>query len=201
MKLKSHIIIANMIVDILEKQIDIKVDRDSLELGAVYPDMNLPKRVRIHNLKQVYNNYNIQTRNFINKNKNRLGVSFSLGMLSHYVCDTFCLAHNMKMRNFNDFKRHVRYENALSDYLVHYKIGTNVIDDVVDNLMRCTEFDIYNFLGEYKKEYLQKANFEDYSNQFIQDIEYSIVCSTAVMLGFICELENAQCAAVEVLHV
>lgn len=38
MKLKSHISIANTVADLLEAQMDIKIDRDSMELGAVYPD-------------------------------------------------------------------------------------------------------------------------------------------------------------------
>ena len=201
MKLKSHVILANHIADIIEEQIDIKIDRDMLELGAISPDMQIKKRIKIHNLKQVYNNYSIQTENIINKNKNKWGVSFSLGMLSHYVCDSFCLAHNMKMRSYKDFKTHVKYENGLSDAIAKYKLGSNVIDQIEENFYRHKHFDIHDFLDGHKKKYLENADFGNSENQFISDIEHSIFCSVIVILGFISELENAQCPAVEVLHI
>jgi len=201
LNLKSHIILANHIADIIEEQIDIKIDRDMLELGAISPDMQIKKRIKIHNLKQVYNNYFIQTENIINKNKNKWGVSFSLGMLSHYVSDSFCLAHNMPMRSFKDFKTHVKYENRLSDEIAKYKLGSNVQDKVQENFYKYQNFDIYDFLDGHKDNYLKNADFVDFENQFISDIEHSIFCSVIVILGFISELETAQCPAVEALHI
>ncbi|HCX64929.1 MAG TPA: hypothetical protein DHN33_06935, partial [Eubacteriaceae bacterium] len=76
MKLKSHIKIAKMIADLLEQHMNVKIDRDSMELGAVYPDMQLIRRMRIHNSKKVCQNYEVQSRNFINRT-NRLSFSFS----------------------------------------------------------------------------------------------------------------------------
>lgn len=201
MKIKSHITLANHIADIIEEQIDIKIDRDMLELGAISPDIHLRKRVRIHNLKQVYNNYNIQTENIINKNKNKWGVSFSLGMLSHYVCDSFCLAHNMSMRSISDFRAHVKYENGLSAAIDSFELTPNVHEKVQENFYRHINFDIHDFLDGYKKNYLENADFENVENQFTTDIEHSIFCSVIVVLGFISELEKAECPAVEVLHV
>ncbi|WP_152801387.1 zinc dependent phospholipase C family protein [Alkalibaculum sporogenes] len=200
MNLKSHIILANHTADIIEDQIDIKLDRDTLELGAVYPDLHIRKRVRIHNLKQVYNNYFMQTENIINKNKNKWGISFSLGMLSHYVCDSFCLAHNMKMRSINDFKVHRRYENKLSEVVHSYKLDDNVKHRINENFERCMDFDIYDFLGETQTGYIQNANFKTFENQYNKDIEHSIFCSAIVMVGFIYELEKAQSPAVEILY-
>lgn len=192
---------ANHIADILEEQIDIKIDRDMLELGAISPDIHIRKRIRIHNLKQVYNNFSIQTENIINKNKNKWGVSFSLGMLSHYVCDSFCLAHNMRMRSINDFRTHVKYEKRLSDIIANYKLSTNVNDKVQQNFYRHINFDIHDFLDDHKANYLKNADFIQFENQFISDIEHSIFCSVIVVLGFISELERAECPAVEVLHI
>ncbi|MFZ7134047.1 MAG: zinc dependent phospholipase C family protein [Eubacteriales bacterium] len=201
MDLKSHIIIVNLIADILEKQIDIKIDRDTLEFGAVYPDINLPKRVRIHNTKQVYNNYQKQTNNLINKNKNKFGISFSLGMLCHYICDSFCWAHNMRMATFGDFKKHVKYEKSLAKHLDQYTISNDVSKVIIENIFRCTDFDIFDFLNEYKSEYLKKSSWDDIFNQHKIDTEFAIICSTIILMGFIYELEMAECSAVEVLHI
>lgn len=200
MNLKSHIILTNHISDILEDQIDIKIEREMLELGAVYPDCNLRKRVRIHNIKQVYHNYELQSENIIVKNKNKWGVSFTLGMLSHYVCDSFCLAHNKKMRGINDFKKHVRYENGLAEYIYDYVLKDDVREKVQDNHFTTLNFDLHDFLGTKHSNYLNMEN-ADHQKQFITDVEHAISCSAIVLSGFIFELEKADCPAVEVLHI
>lgn len=199
--LNSHIILVNYIADILEELIDVKIDRDMLELGAVYPDMNIRKRVRIHNKKQVYNNYYLQTENIINKNKNKWGISFSLGMLSHYVCDCFCLAHNKKMRSIRDFKEHVRYEKKLARVVKDYDFDSSIIARVQESLYRSLDFDIMTFLEEYQDTYLTKAKINSEDEQIAMDIENSIFCSCITTLGFIYELERAESPAVQVLHI
>lgn len=199
--LKTHVAIANIIADILEEQVDIIIDRDTLEVGSVYPDVNLPKRFRIHNTKQVYNNYDKQTNNLINKNKNKYGISFSLGMLSHYICDSFCLAHNMRMASFKDFKNHVKYEKSLARHIDNYAVNNNTRLMIDENIFRCANFDINDFLEKHKKDYLENSSWDDYSIQHELDIQYAIFCTTIILIGFISELETAHCTAVEVLHV
>ncbi|NTW71489.1 MAG: zinc dependent phospholipase C family protein, partial [Eubacteriaceae bacterium] len=180
MKLKSHISIANNIANLLEEHLDIKIDRDSLALGAVHPDMHIARRVRIHNLDQVLKNYQIQTNNFINQSKNKFSISFSMGMLSHYICDTFCMAHNKKIRRYSDFKEHVRYELALSQVISEYEVCGGVLAGIRHHVDKCTDFDVSSFLLELKQEYLFKSESNDLQEQLSADIRYSIVASVIV---------------------
>lgn len=197
MKLKSHIKIAKMIADLLEQHMNVKIDRDSMELGAVYPDMQLIRRMRIHNSKKVCQNYEVQSRNFINRT-NRLSFSFSIGMLSHYICDSFCYAHNKPMKGYRDFKEHVSYEWGLYHAIEAYEPGDHLSETIRMNAHRCMDFDVENFIQQAQKEYLQKNQLEESSHrQFINDIEYSIVTSVLTMMAFVIELDRAKCPVLE----
>lgn len=204
MDLKSHVIIANIVADILEEQIDIKIDRDTLEFGSIYPDINIPKRIRIHNTKQVYNNYEKQTKNLINKNKNKFGISFTLGLLCHYICDSFCWAHNMRTATLGEFVKHVKYEKSLEKYVARYKLNDSineVNEEIINNIYRCMNFDIYDYLENKKREYINNSSWDNLDEQHERDIKCAIICSSIILIGFIYELEVAECDAVEVLHV
>lgn len=200
MKLKSHISIANTVADLLEAQMDIKIDRDSMELGAVYPDMHFIRRLKIHNLNQVYTNYYAQSNNFINKT-NKLSLSFSLGMLSHYICDTFCIAHNKKMRSYKDFKGHVAYELQLAQAIEKYQVDSRITEKIRLNSDKVLGFDLDSFLTETKGAYLEKSK-ENYDlQQCYLDIEYSLMANVIVMMGFILELQEAKCPIIETIAI
>lgn len=200
MKLKSHISIANTVADLLEAQMDIKIDRDSMELGAVYSDMHFIRRLKIHNLNQVYTNYYAQSNNFINKT-NKLSLSFSLGMLSHYICDTFCIAHNKKMRSYKDFKGHVAYELQLSQAIEKYQVDSSIAEKIRLNSDKVLGFDLDSFLTETKGAYLEKSK-ENYDlQQCYLDIEYSLMANVIVMMGFILELQEAKCPIIETIAI
>jgi len=200
LKLKSHISIANTVADLLEAQMDIKIDRDSMELGAVYPDMHFIRRLKIHNLNQVYTNYYAQSNNFINKT-NKLSLSFSLGMLSHYICDTFCIAHNKKMRSYKDFKGHVAYELQLSKAIEDHKVDVGIEEKIRLNSDKVLGFDLESFLTETKDEYLKMSEEAEDTLQCNLDIEYSIMVNVIVMMGFIYELQEAQCPVIETIAI
>jgi len=200
LKLKSHISIANTVADLLEAQMDIKIDRDSMELGAVYPDMHFIRRLKIHNLNQVYTNYYAQSNNFINKT-NKLSLSFSLGMLSHYICDTFCIAHNKKMRSYKDFKGHVAYELQLAQAIEKYQVDSRITEKIRLNSDKVLGFDLDSFLTETKGAYLEKSK-ENYDlQQCYLDIEYSLMANVIVMMGFILELQEAKCPIIETIAI
>ncbi|NTW72434.1 MAG: hypothetical protein HGA49_09355, partial [Eubacteriaceae bacterium] len=61
------------------------------------------------------------------------------------------------------------------------------------------DFDVSSFLLELKQEYLFKSESNDLQEQLSADIRYSIVASVIVMMGFILELERAECTLLETL--
>lgn len=162
--------------------------------------MHFIRRLKIHNLNQVYTNYYAQSNNFINKT-NKLSLSFSLGMLSHYICDTFCIAHNKKMRSYKDFKGHVAYELQLAQAIEKYQVDSRITEKIRLNSDKVLGFDLDSFLTETKGAYLEKSK-ENYDlQQCYLDIEYSLMANVIVMMGFILELQEAKCPIIETIAI
>ncbi|MBF7097748.1 zinc dependent phospholipase C family protein [Alkalibacter mobilis] len=199
MKLKSHITIASKAAEILEEHLDISIDRNSLELGAIYPDVNFFRRIKLHNINEVHKNFVIQSKNFINRT-NKLTLSFSLGMLSHYVCDAFCHPHNKKIRSYSDFKDHVAYELVLAKAVENFELKKPFIDKLSKKLQIAQELVIKDFIEDLRTEYLYRIS-ENKKIQCRNDIEFSVHASTIIMIGLIISLQEAQCPELSTIMV
>lgn len=197
MKLKSHVAIAHLAADLLERYQNIIIDRKSLEVGAVYPDIHLIRRLPTHNVDQLNKNYFIQTNNFINKT-NDLTLSFSLGMISHYVCDTFCMAHNKKVRRYRDFKEHVAYEWILADELDKFLLTDSLEGKILWESMKHQNFDFRSYLADQREEYFDQSSKDPFL-QAKMDIQHSLQASTLILKGFLQELEQAECPILQTI--
>lgn len=197
MKLKSHVAMAHLVADLLEKYQNILIDRKSLEVGAVYPDLHFLRRLPTHNVEQLHKNYYIQTKNFINRT-NDLTLSFSLGMMSHYVCDTFCMAHNKKIRRYRDFKEHVAYEFILADEIERFELTDSMEGKILSESLKHLNFDLDSYLTKLHGNYLMQA-CEDPIFQAKTDIDHAVEASTMILKGFLYELKKADCPVLQTI--
>lgn len=197
MKLKSHVAMAHLVADLLEENRNIIIDRKSMEVGAVYPDLHFLKRLPTHNVEQLYKNYHMQTNNFINRT-NDLTLSFALGMISHYVCDTFCMPHNKKIRRYRDFKEHVAYEFVLADEIEKFEMNESLAGKIYWKSLEHFDFDLETFVTAQRVEYFSHASSDPVA-QARTDIENSVQACTLVLKGFLHELERAECPVLETI--
>jgi hypothetical protein len=188
---------AHLVADLLEKHRNITIDRKSLELGAVYPDLHLFRRLPIHNVEQLYKNYYMQTNHFINRN-NDLTLSFSLGMMSHYVCDTFCMPHNKKIRRYRDFKDHVAYEFVLADEIEQFKMNEDLEGKIYWKSLEYFDFHLETYVTAQRIEYFKQAS-EDPVAQAKADIDHAVQACFLVLKEFLMELERAECPVLETI--
>lgn len=80
--------------------------------------------------------------------------AFSLGLLTHYICDFFCRAHSGK--TFGNTREHMQYEDFLDNYRRTWADELAARDWVVDySPMRSTE-EIHAFLQEEVAAYLTR---------------------------------------------
>lgn len=197
MKLKSHVAIAHLVADLLENHRNIIIDRRSLELGAVYPDIHFLRRLPTHNVEQLYKNYYLETDNFIHRT-NDLTLSFSLGMLSHYVCDTFCMPHNKKIRRYRDFKEHVAYEFVLADEIDKFQISDELVESIYWKSLEHFDFDLELFVTAERVKYFKESS-SDPIQQAQTDIQHAIQACVLVLKGFLEELEEAECPILQTI--
>ncbi|HYF75152.1 MAG TPA: zinc dependent phospholipase C family protein [Candidatus Nitrosocosmicus sp.] len=112
----THRLIAHNVFKVLQSELNIDVDYDSLRHGSVAPDIYPTMMFMSHSMKgsiglvheyidSLYNNAVPDDRKGVEK------FSYRLGVLVHFTSDYFCKAHNEK--RYNNLVLHYLYERKL----------------------------------------------------------------------------------------
>lgn len=112
MKLKQHLRIGNMVLSENEAG-DFRINKNAYLLGCIAPDLNCIYPA--HRLKTTDERFYRRLKRF-EKSSTSVVKSFVLGIITHYICDYFCYAHNIESLGVN----HKHYEtNLYKYYLAH----------------------------------------------------------------------------------
>lgn len=166
----SHIAIAKNTLKFLELQGINVLDKKSFIYGNIKPDTLFQKTPKTHLeleslpfvLKQIDDLINWSGVN------NKL-MSLELGVISHFLCDYFCLPHFERwskcsiLEKIIQTPRHLNYERMLVPYIVNATMEYREIKNIND------------FLNECKKEYILKKSFEN-------DVRFASLVCNSVML-------------------
>lgn len=106
----SHMKIAANTLEKIQDNIDWKINRKAYLAGSILPDINcaFPTHTIGHTLKRFKNR-------LIRMENTDLNIirSFTLGVITHYICDYFCYAHNLKYPD----PCHAIYERIMRNHL------------------------------------------------------------------------------------
>ena len=176
--MNTHKILAGNILEQVSEENRYLINRKKFIWGNIKPDY-----VSKYKLKKHYYNESIDM--IINKIEFLSSLSYSeinntygkkkfsaeLGVICHFLCDYFCLAHNKRWEFKSNFKRHVSYEKMLSKYAREFKFD-NLVCDFLD--IR----DIRVFISENIKYYEECSHISS-------DLVYaSFVCNSIVNTVF-----------------
>lgn len=111
MKLVHHIQVANMISKKLDNKLKegFTINKLAFYLGSISPDLNCIYPA--HRLSTTANRFQKRVKR-VDNFEHGLVRSFTLGVITHYVCDYFCYAHNIESLGFP----HKNYETGLYKY-------------------------------------------------------------------------------------
>lgn len=124
MKLKQHLDIGNKVLnDNIIKTFN--VNRIAYLFGTIAPDLNCIYPA--HRLKTTEDRFYKRLRR-VDKASTDLVKSFTLGVITHYICDYFCFAHNIESLGIP----HREYESNLYK---HYESHLSEMTDSYDNLL------------------------------------------------------------------
>ncbi len=120
MNFQSHVFMSKVIVDELNNRLPIRINEKAFRLGNIMADysplMFTHPHLAYYSMDYVLNKINLFTN--IPIDYDFLAASnfsaFSLGLLTHYVCDFFCRAHSGK--TFGNTREHMQYEDFLDNY-------------------------------------------------------------------------------------
>lgn len=124
MRLKSHIKIANITLNVIKEDNEVKINKVAYLFGSIAPDLNVafPK----HSIKYTIKRWKRRLKR-LEKRHPEMIKSFTLGVIMHYICDYFCYVHNIKSHG----PKHVMYERELNKYLID---GESEIDTENNNM-------------------------------------------------------------------
>lgn len=179
----THNLISHNLYNRLSFNTNINFSKNHLSLGSVIPDFYIKYKINRHYISisldfvvdMIYDLYNDLT-------KNRISISlfsFKLGIITHYLSDFFCLAHNDLYFRTHLYKHYI-YEKNIHSYFENfnnYKESDFTIDFHNKNSIKSY---ILNFHNEYINE---KPSYDN-------DVYYTLnmIYSLSIHL-----LENAIC--------
>ena len=105
-----HIWVAGRTLDSIQSKVDWKINRAAYLFGSVAPDINYVYPV--HTFNSTFNRFKKKIKRAEKSNTNIIK-SFTLGVITHYICDYFCYAHNIRMGN----PKHVIYERIMRSHM------------------------------------------------------------------------------------
>ncbi|SFU77556.1 Zinc dependent phospholipase C [Clostridium sp. DSM 8431] len=174
MLMNTHKILADNILKRASKENEYLIDRKKFMWGNIKPDY-----VSKYKLKKHYYNESIDmilckikflsslSENEVLYVYGKKKFSAELGVVCHFLCDYFCLAHNRRWRFKDNFKRHVSYEKRLAKYAKDFNFKSSVCSFLEIN-------NIKKFIDDNIKSYEENIELRN-------DLDYaSFVCSSIV---------------------
>ena len=107
---KSHILVADNMMSNLESMLDWKINRRAYLFGSIAPDFNFIYPA--HRITSTLRRFQKKVLR-VERSDSILIKSFTLGVITHYICDYFCYAHNIAVID----RRHPFYELRLKNHI------------------------------------------------------------------------------------
>lgn len=120
----SHIKVADRTLKTIQSKVDWKINRRAYLFGSIAPDFNCV--FPTHTIKGTFNRFKHKLAR-MDKSESNLVKSFTLGVITHYICDYFCYAHNLSHPN----PKHAIYERYMRE---HIEMHNRLINLNCDNL-------------------------------------------------------------------
>jgi len=114
--------------------------------------------------------------------------SLRLGIVSHYLCDFFCVAHQGS--GINGAKRHLNYEHAMRDFFYENRAEVEALcrfqpEDIDSVHVPATVDSLHQVFEQRHSEYYQNQS------SFIRDFEAFQVSSAAKSAAFVTDIRSA----------
>lgn len=157
----THFLISEHLYKSLEKQ-GIKLSKTSLAIGSLVPDFSPKYKICSHYITSSFdfllNTILELNRDFYNNKLSLNGFSYKLGIITHYVSDFFCTAHNDAHLKKNIYD-HFIYEKDLHIFFKNPNPPTTDIINLPEYFDRNYVGDFLNLLLSY---YIKDSNVSSY---------------------------------------
>lgn len=177
MLINTHKILANNILRQASNEKVFLLDKKKFVWGNLKPDCVSKYKFKKHfydeSIEMILEKINFLSTLTVEEiyfSYGRKKFSAELGVICHFICDFFCLAHNRRWRLKSAFKKHMMYEQELNKIAKRYEFKK--VDQELTNIKFVKEF-IEKYILEYE-------NLDEY---YEVDLDYSFfICSNIINL-------------------
>lgn len=121
MMMGTHLVISNNIIESLDNEYKKYINENNFKYGNIKPDIFSKYKLKKHYFDESYNMIEEKIQSLSSMTPDQLertftSVSFNqeLGVICHFLCDFFCIAHSERWEFKHSFKQHVSYEMDLN---------------------------------------------------------------------------------------
>jgi hypothetical protein len=172
MIIHTHTAIGNLLHSYITENTNLVLDKKHFILGNIKPDINHSLRSIPHRSKDIIDVMECLKDELVNRNQSIETFSLKLGILCHFLSDTFCRYHFVDHLWERNIIEHVKYEISL-----HYAfmIASKHSKPTVIN-SRNEHFD------DFRETYEHFAkNYMENKKNLIRDTDHALMFSVAVI--------------------
>lgn len=174
MIIPTHIVISNILNRNIVSLTRVQLPASALSYGSCAPDIIVKYR-KIKHYKSISFDIVMDLTNKLYEdilagNISENAAAFRLGIITHYLCDFFCLPHNDSYFR-SHFNAHMLYEAKLHYYFKNYAAHQSISPD---DIVISQPDQIKNFINETHRKYMEEKD------GFMKDVTYSICVISSV---------------------
>lgn len=180
MRIKTHAIIAKAAYALVGEFLPETFHPTMIVIGSSMPDIMPHRRVHSHNPSRAMKEWKAFVDFVERRQYTPVLLSYAAGIMSHYISDTFCYAHNF----YNtQLANHRRYEVEMQDYLETLLIQDISLKDVFESWSFLKKEGIETYFTTRSAAYQKQAQvFTSEKERMIWDIQNSILNTAVWML-------------------
>ena len=149
---RSHIVIAKRTLSVIESENNsIKINKIAYLFGSIAPDLNCIYPT--HTISNTFKRFSNRLSR-VDNIQNNLVISFTLGVITHYICDYFCYAHNLGKVD----PMHAVYERLLRSHIIKH-----------EEIFELPEYAEVKKHWEYIKEHIRDHDYAEVTSGYSEE--------------------------------
>lgn len=180
MKFKSHYAVGNYIYEYITSEMNFELDKQHFLRGTVLPDLLIAERKYVHDYDRTLTFFKELLSEIETTTYSISEISIKLGMLTHYLCDAFCVAHNHFHHNVI---RHTYYEWKMNRLVKSYSFPQQIKSDITNKLVDVDQ-NTDTLLSLFETTHQQYINDVDNNlrENLLRDLHVSAATASAIIV-------------------
>lgn len=180
MRVKTHAMIVEQAYKLVKDYLPIELNKNIMMISSAVPDVMPHRRIQIHNKQRAHKEWQAFLKSVEKRRYTKAFLAYAAGVMSHYVSDTCCYAHNYYVV---DLASHLQYEITMQNKIEQYEKIEIEKKEIFKQWTLLQEKGVEKYLQEQNEKYLEQVNKLETATQKMEfDVFHSILLSSVWMM-------------------